>query len=148
MDMKIFDHFTFKQDLQVRWVDLDPLAHVNNSIYIQYFELGRGKYMSVASPTWDWHKNMFLIASISCDYKKELRLTDHRPAVWVRTSRFGGKSFDLEYLISSELDGQTILHARGKSTQVMFDTETRSTLAIPEWLRTELAAYETEGSIL
>lgn len=129
----------------MRWMDLDPLAHVNNSIYIQYFELGRGKYMSAASPTWDWHKNMFLIANISCDYKRELKLTDHQPAVWVRTMRMGTKSFDLEYLISSEKDGKLILHAQGKSTQVMFDTKARHTIPVPEWLKGELATYEKGG---
>lgn len=140
--MEIFEQFNFKQDLQVRWVDLDPLAHVNNSIYIQYFELGRGKYMSAASPTWDWHKNMFLIANITCDYKKELKLTDTHPAVWVRTMRFGEKSFDLEYLICSEKNGETVLHAQGKSTQVMFDVKERRTMKLPEWLRGEIGAYE------
>ncbi|ELR69863.1 Thioesterase [Fulvivirga imtechensis AK7] len=146
--MDIFNSFTFRQELQVRWMDLDPLAHVNNSIYIQYFELGRGKYMSAASSTWDWHKNMFLIASITCDYKRELKLTDHNPAVWVRTLRFGAKSFELEYLICSEKQGETILHAQGRSTQVMFDMKERSTFQIPEWLRNEITAYEKSGSIL
>lgn len=146
--MEIFEQFNFKQDLQVRWVDLDPLAHVNNSIYIQYFELGRGKYMSAASPTWDWHKNMFLIANITCDYKKELKLTDIHPTVWVRTMRFGEKSFDLEYLICSEKNGETVLHAQGKSTQVMFDVKERRTMKLPEWLRGEIGAYEKDGTIL
>ncbi|UII32111.1 acyl-CoA thioesterase [Fulvivirga ulvae] len=145
--MDIFKQFTFKQDLQVRWMDLDPLGHVNNSIYIQYFELGRGKYMSASSHTWDWHKNMFLIANISCDYKRELKLTDHDPTVWVRTMRFGSKSFDLEYLICTEHEGQTILHAQGRSTQVMFDMKERKTILIPEWLKSEILAYEKAGSI-
>lgn len=140
--MDIFKQFRFKQELQVRWMDLDPLAHVNNSIYIQYFELGRGKYMSAASRTWDWHKNMFLIASISCDYKKELKLTDHHAAVWVRTMRFGTKSFDLEYLVSSEKDGKPVLHAHGKSTQVMFDMKERHTIPVPEWLKEEIGEFE------
>lgn len=146
--MEIFNSFTFRQELQVRWMDLDPLAHVNNSIYIQYFELGRGKYMSVASPTWDWHMNMFLIANITCDYKRELKLTDHHPTVWVRTLRFGAKSFDLEYLICSEKEGEIILHAQGKSTQVMFDMKERCTIQIPEWLKKEITAYEKPESIL
>lgn len=137
------DQFKFKQSLQVRWMDLDPLAHVNNSIYIQYFELGRGKYMSHASPTWDWHKNMFLIAHISCDYKKELKLTDANPAVMVRTSRFGGKSFDLEYLVTSEVEGTQIVHAQGKSIQVMFDLKERKSIEIPNWLKEEIQKFES-----
>lgn len=144
--MNHLDQYTFNQSLQVRWMDLDPLAHVNNSIYIQYFELGRGKYMSAASPTWDWHKHMFLIANINCDYLKELKLTDHNPSVYVRTSRFGSKSFDLEYVICSEKDGVQVIHAKGKSTQVMFDVREKKSIAIPEWLKSEILAFEKEGS--
>lgn len=142
MSIEILEQFKFKQSLQVRWMDLDPLAHVNNSIYIQYFELGRGKYMSTASDTWDWHKNMFLIANITCDYKRELKLTDANPAVMVRTSRFGSKSFDLEYLIISEKDGNQIVHAQGKSTQVMFDLKERKSIEVPDWLKKEIVQYE------
>lgn len=138
----MIEKFKFKQSLQVRWMDLDPLAHVNNSIYIQYFELGRGKYMSTASPTWDWHKNMFLIANITCDYKRELKLTDSNPEVLVRTSRFGGKSFDLEYLIVSDKKGEQIVHAQGKSTQVMFDLKERKSIEIPDWLKEEIQSFE------
>ena len=140
--MDILENFTFNQEIQIRWMDLDPLAHVNNSVYIQYFELGRGKYMGSASTTWDWHKNMFLIANISCDYKKELKLTDHHPRVWVRTMRFGGKSFDFEYLITSEKDGQQVWHAHGRSTQVMFDMKAGKTMEIPKWLKEEITSYE------
>ncbi len=134
--------FRFHQDLQVRWMDLDPLNHVNNSIYIQYFELGRGKYMSAASPSWDWHKNMFLIANITCDYRKELKLQDSNPKVWIRTGRLGTKSFELDYLITSTRDNVTSVHATGKSIQVMFDMKTRTTIKIPDWLRAELSDFD------
>jgi acyl-CoA thioester hydrolase len=133
--------FNFSLEIQIRWMDLDPLAHVNNSIYIQYFEMGRGRYMVNASPTWDWHKNMFLIASISCDYKRELKMTDKHPHVHVRGSRFGTKSFDLEYAITSGLNHE-MLHTTGKSTQVMFDTKNKKTIVIPDWLKNEIVDFE------
>ena len=136
------ENFNFQQDLQVRWMDLDPLNHVNNSVFIQYFELGRGRYMTAASPSWNWHKHMFLIANVTCDYKKELKLLDAHPTVWVRTSHFGTKSFVLEYLITSGKEEHTILHAAGKTTQVMFDTKERKTIPMPEWLVSELQAFD------
>ena len=133
--------YRFNQDLQVRWIDLDPLNHVNNSVFIQYFELGRGKYMSVASPSWDWHKNMFLVANITCDYKKELKLTDHHPQVWVKAGKLGTKSFDLHYLVTSQ-ENATVIHAVGKSTQVMFDMKQRKTIELPGWLKDEISDFD------
>lgn len=138
------NQFKFSENIQVRWTDLDPLAHVNNSIYIQYFEIARGRYMLEAAPTWDWHQNMFLLANINCSYLHELKIGMPNTKCWVRTKEMGTKSFILEYMITTS--DQTV-HTVGTSTQVMFDTKNKKTIAIPDWLAKELTAYEKEGSI-
>ena len=138
------NNFKFAEDIQVRWTDLDPLAHVNNSIYLQYFETARGRYMLKAAPSWDWHKDMFLLANINCDYVKELKLGMHETQCWVRTKQIGKKSFVLEYMITT--DKHTV-HTIGTSVQVMFDTKSQKSIEIPDWLREELMNFEKEGSI-
>jgi acyl-CoA thioester hydrolase len=142
--MIILDPFNFEAPIQIRWADLDPLNHVNNAIYFSYFEIARGPYMLTAAPTWDWYKDMFIIASISADFKKELKIDALNPRVKVRTSKIGSKSFELEYAVISTnpKDGAPILHALGKSTQVLFDTSTRSTILIPDWLKDELSTFD------
>lgn len=135
--------FRFFMPLHLRWNDLDPLGHVNNVIYIDYFQIGRGAYMSNASQTWDWQKHMFVIANISCDYWKEMRLGVKKPQIGVRVASLGGKSFVLEYIIVSEKEnGERLIHASGTSTQVMIDVKAGKTIPIPEWLRDELQVYE------
>ena len=135
--------FNFSDYIQVRWGDLDPLGHVNNCLYIQYFEMGRGKYMVNASKTWTWHEHMFLIANVNCDYLRELKMTDRNVHVHVKLAKFGNKSFELEYIITSG-ENHEILHATGRSTQVMFDIKTRSTIVIPHWVKDEITAFEGE----
>ncbi len=146
MDENQAKDYRFSLDLQVRWIDLDPLNHVNNSVFIQYFELGRGKYMSEASPSWNWHKNMFLIANITCNYKKELKLTDLQPKIWVKAGKLGTKSFELDYLVTSQENEDRFVHAEGKSTQVMFDLKERRTIELPGWLKAELSNFDKLGS--
>ena len=34
--------FKFSLPLSIRWNDLDPLNHVNNVYYFEYFQMGRG----------------------------------------------------------------------------------------------------------
>lgn len=138
------NNFKFSEGIQVRWTDLDPLAHVNNSIYIQYFEIARGRYMLEAAPSWDWHKDMFLLANINCDYLQELKIGTPKTKCWVRTKEMGRKSFVLEYMITTE---DKTVHTVGTSIQVMFDMKAKQTMEIPDWLRNELTAYEKEGSI-
>lgn len=134
--------FVFSHPIQIRWKDLDALGHVNNAVFITYFELARGHYMPTACPGWDWHKHMFLIANVNVDYKKEVRLTTPNPRVHIRTKQIGSKSFVLEYVLTSEINGDTIIHATGTTTQIMFDMNERKTIAIADWVRTSLMQYD------
>lgn len=134
--------FNFNLPIQIRWNDLDPLGHVNNALYITYFEVARGYFMVTACPEWNWQKDMFLIGNVNVDYRKELLLLDKQPKVWIKTSKLGNKSFVLDYMITTEKNGETIIHATGSTTQVMFDTKTRTTIEIPQWVRESLSKFD------
>jgi len=135
--------FNFKMDLQIRWGDLDPLGHVNNAIFVTYFEIGRSLYMLAASSKWDWFLHMFLIGDINVKFLKELKITDPKPEIWVRTSKIGIKSFVLEYAITTTSEDEKIkIHSVGSTTQILFDTKTRQTIEIQDWLRKDLKKYD------
>ncbi|MDM1348884.1 acyl-CoA thioesterase [Myroides marinus] len=137
--------FRFYHPLEIRWSDMDALGHVNNVMYIDYFQIGRGYYMNQASKTWDWFKHMFVIANISCNYIKEIKLDVKQPRIGVRISKMGSKSFEIEYAIVSEGENrELILHAIGTSTQVMIDMKEKKTIELPSWMREEITSYEPE----
>lgn len=142
--MQKLEHFNFSHPIQVRWNDLDALGHVNNAVFITYFELARGHYMPTACPGWDWHKHMFLIANAQVDYIQEVRLTTPNARVHIRIKDMGSKSFVLEYALTSQKDGKLIIHAKGSTVQVMFDMKTRTTIPIADWVRQAIQAYEAE----
>ena len=131
--MTDLSNFNFHFPLQLRWQDLDALGHVNNAVFVTYFEVARGYYMPTACPGWDWQKHMFLIANVEVHFRKELLLLAKKPTVHMRTSQLGTKSFVLEYVITSEKDGETIIHCDGITTQVMFDMQTRKTKPIDDF---------------
>ena len=137
-----FEDYNFSLPIQIRWNDLDALGHVNNAIYVTYFEVARGFFMLEACPGWDWKKDMFLIASVNVSYKKELLLTSPNVKVHIKTSHLGGKSFELSYAITSQKGDDYTIHAEGKTTQVMFDLKERKSMNIPDWVRTALASYD------
>ena len=65
------------------------------------------------------------------------------PTIKMRTSFLGNKSFEIEYLITSTAkDGSEILHAKGKSVQVMIDIAGKKPIELPEWLRKDITDYE------
>ena len=135
--------FKFSMPLSMRWNDLDPLNHVNNVYYFEYFQIGRGYYMPAACKDWDWTKNMFVIAHIECDYMKELKLLANKPTIKIRTTSLGAKSFEMEYLITSlDKENNEVIHAKGKSIQVLIDMTIGKSTDIPTWLREAIIAYE------
>ncbi len=137
------EDFKFSMPLQLRWNDLDPLNHVNNVYYFDYFQNARGYYMPTVSAQWDWTKHMFVIAHIECSYMKELKLTSQKPFIKVRTLSLGNKSFELQYIITSiNKEGNEIIHAVGKSTQVLFNAAIGQTIELPDWMRNDITQYE------
>jgi len=128
--------FTYSFPIQIRWADLDALAHVNNATYLTYFEIARGQYIQTICPDWNWTKDMFLIASARVNFEKELTMNAQKTSVEVRISKLGRKSFDLTYRVVSQHSTQKIIHAQGTTTQVMFDLKLRQTIEIPQWIRT------------
>ena len=141
--MNQLNKFKFKLPLHLRWIDMDALGHLNNAIFVTYFEVARGHYMLRACPGWDWHKHMFLIGNVNVDFKKELLLSAQNAQVWMRTSKIGTKSFVLEYAVVSEKQGEIIIHATGSTTQIMFDMKTRSTIEVADWVRESLTDFES-----
>lgn len=137
-----FENYNFSLPIQMRWNDLDALGHVNNAVFITYFEIARGYFMTKACPKWNWMQDMFLIANVNADFKKELLLTADDPRVYMKTIKIGSKSFVLEYAITSKKEDKIVLHASGTTTQIMFDMKTRSTIEIPNWVREGLTEFD------
>lgn len=135
--------FKYKFPLQMRWNDLDALGHVNNALFITYFETARGGYMLEACPGWDWTKQMFLIGNVNASFHKELLLTAKNPSVYMRTSKIGNKSFELSYAVVSDGKEGKLIHATGSSTQVMFDMRAKQTIAIADWIKEQLESFES-----
>jgi acyl-CoA thioester hydrolase len=101
--------------------------------------------MPAACPGWDWHKHMFLIGNVQVDFRKEVRLTTPNPKVYMRTTQIGTKSFVLEYVLVSNSNGETTIHASGTTTQIMFDMKERKTVAVADWVRKALTAHDNLG---
>ncbi len=134
--------FNFSVPIQLRWNDLDALGHVNNAVYVIYFEVARGHYMLKAAKGWNWLKDMFLIGNVNVNFHKELLLQAEDPKVQIRTKSIGNKSFVLEYALTSVRNGEVVLHATGNTTQIMFDMKSKSTIEVPDWVREALTEFD------
>jgi acyl-CoA thioester hydrolase len=66
-------------DVVVRWGDMDNLGHVNNIIYLQYFETARIEYLmrlGMEPPGPVWREYGLIMASLSCRFKAPVTFPD------------------------------------------------------------------------
>jgi acyl-CoA thioester hydrolase len=130
------DPVPVKFAIQIRWRDLDALGHVNNAVYLTYFELARLAYiralLGADTPrdprTLLPYDFKFILAEVTCHYRSPAALNDQLAAtIWV--SQVGRKSFVFEYRIKDEVTGRLV--AEGCSTQVWFDYAANESRPVP-----------------
>jgi acyl-CoA thioester hydrolase len=135
-----FDNFKYKTTIETRFADFDMMGHVNNAVYFTYMEIARTKYWKQAI-SWDWEKTGVVIAKASMDYLLPVYLKD-RITMYVRTSRIGTSSFDLEYTLVKEINGKEEVCTKGKTVCVAFDYSTKSPAPIPETEKSKMITFE------
>jgi arylformamidase len=134
------NHFVFRMRIDMRWSDMDELHHVNNAIYLTYFEQARLLYFQDAME-WDWKKTGVILASAHLDYYQPL-VFPNPSYIFIRTSKVGNKSLLLEYMITSVIDGEERIATKGTTTMVVFDYQTNKSIVVPDYLKERLAKYE------
>ena len=118
--------------IQVRFADLDTMGHVNNSVYLSYFEYARVHYFNeLLGLNWDWSRFGVLVAKNEISYLKPVLLNDV-PHVEVLLESIGSKSITLAY----EITVNGALTTTGKSVLVCFDSSAQTSIPVSEdWNR-------------
>jgi acyl-CoA thioester hydrolase len=120
---------------QVRFRDLDPMGHVNNAVFLTYLEQARVAFFSEMGAATGLEEMNMIVARVEIDFKAPVRL-GQEVEISVRASRFGTKSFELDY----ELRVEGELVAVAKSVQVAYDYNRREPVPVPAEWREKLAA--------
>ena len=125
----------FVHEERVRFRDLDPMGHVNNAVFLTYLEQARVAFFSEMGAATGLEDMNIIVARVEIDFKAPVRL-GQEVEVSVRASRFGTKSFDLDY----ELRVEGELVAVAKSIQVAYDYDRREAVPVPAHWREKLSA--------
>ncbi len=143
--------------VQIRFRDLDPLAHVNNTVYFTYFEEARSHYLSQLDqwmeqwPSEEEHQHQespqnpriqtgprghrfgMLVKEITCTFELPMVRGDNAE-VGVRIARVGRTSYHMEHLIRDKNEHERIF-ATGRSVMVWCNYHTGRPHPIPPSLR-------------
>ncbi|MDG1262127.1 MAG: acyl-CoA thioesterase, partial [Flavobacteriales bacterium] len=63
--------------VEVRFGDIDVMGHVNNAVYLSYFEQARMAFFKeLIGGEWDWNEAGILLARNEVDYIQPILLSD------------------------------------------------------------------------
>ena len=120
---------------QVRFRDLDPMGHVNNAVFLTYIEEARAALLAEVGAATGLEDMNMIVARVEIDFRAPVRF-GQEVEISVHASRFGTKSFDLEYEL--RVDGDVV--AEAKSVQVAYDYSRREPVPLPADWREKLTA--------
>ncbi|CAN5721432.1 thioesterase family protein [soil metagenome] len=145
---QIGGEFLYQHPIEVRFVDTDALGHVNNAVYLSYFEAARaGYYATVAGVPFGTGaraaEHTFVIAEARINYRAP-GFFGESLIVGCRFAWAGRSSFGFEYRVRAEKSvvAQARVVADGETTQVMFDLERNRVTRVPPDLLAQFEAYE------
>lgn len=124
-----------RTDIQLRYGDLDTLGHVNNAIYLTYFELGRVLFFKRYLKAFDAANVSFVIARAEIDFKKSIRMDDS-VVLETRLEGVGNTSFTFSHRLVNR-DG-SVVFSEGRIVAVSIDGN-RKPVSVPNEIR-ELAS--------
>lgn len=132
--------FKFSTSLDVRYSDLDAQGHLNHARYFSFMEQARFNYMLEVG-LWKQEQGFAgvgqIVASATCDYKRPAQLGDE-VRVWVRTTRLGQKSLEMDYLLMVD----EVPIATGSTVQVAYDYAAGQSMPLPDSWRVKIRQFE------
>ncbi len=140
--------FRYEHAIEVRFSDTDAMGHVNNAVYLTYFELARaGYYQAVTGRVFETlaeTDRSMIMAHARVEYRAPVFFGE-TVVVSCRVAWVSRSSFSLEYRLTASDDsprGPGRLVADGETIQVAYDYASgRATRLDPELVRA-LDAYE------
>jgi acyl-CoA thioester hydrolase len=129
------ERFPYTMPLDVRFRDVDALGHVNNAVYLTYFELGRVRYSLELLEMAEIRALPFILAEITVSYRRPAFFGDHL-SLGVRIDRIGNKSFAIESeIVRRHPAAQEEQIATSREIMVWYDYAADATAPVPNYFR-------------
>ena len=139
-------HYKYKTRIAIRFSDIDAVGHVNNAIYLTYFEEARLNYWHDVIQ-WNLQENGVIVGRSEVNYLKPVMFQDEI-VCYVRTTRIGNSSFDVMHVLSKITEHGEEICTTGKTVCISYDYKANKSVSIPKTERQKMIAYDEPGLIL
>lgn len=136
------EEFRAKLPIQIRFNDIDSQGHINNNIYLSYFDLGKTTYLDdLKASTVSWIEGSIVIARIEIDFILPVFYRENI-AVDTKITKIGTKSaVFLQQVRNTDTDE---IKCVCTSVIVAFNPETKTGMAIPDVWRKAMSEFEKQ----
>lgn len=127
--------WAYRHRLTVRFSDCDLLGHVNNAVYLTYFEECRVAWWRHLGATGGMPGVGAILVHASCNYRAPAHTSDELE-VRLAVASLGNSSVTMDHEIVHVESGRLV--ADGRVVVVAFDYAAGSTVALPDATREKL----------
>ncbi len=134
-------NFPVLAEFPVQWGEMDAAGHVNNLIYLKWFEAARCDYFTALEQEVVFNEKGpgFILASQECKYLFPLRYPD-TVVVGVKTGEMGQDRFNMHCRIWSKKHDRLV--AIANAVIVTYDYHQQSKVSVPADLRDRISRLE------
>jgi len=143
---EILSDYKYKTPIAIRFSDIDAVGHVNNAIYLTYFEVARFNYWREVI-NWNLRENGVIVGRSEVNYLKPITLEDEI-FCYVRVSRIGNSSFDVMHILVRVTPNGEEICTTGKTFCISYDYKANKSVPIPQKERQKIIDYDEPGLIL
>lgn len=135
-DIKQFRH---TMEVQIRFNDIDILGHLNNTVYLSLYDLGKARWMGeVDKGRVNWQRVNSVIANIDCAYIQQVKFGE-RIFISTRCMHMGKKSYTLQQMMT---DDKGNVKSLCDTVMVSYDPDTHEAVEIIESWRKSVEEFE------
>lgn len=136
-DLSLFNH---RCDLQIRFSDVDILGHVNNTVYLSFYDTGKAHYFrAVRKKDFRWTDVDTVIANVNCAFISSI-VFGEEIEVLTRCEEIHEKSFKLLQVLRNKISGE--IKSICETVMVSFCPETKKSTLVSDFWRKALCDFE------
>ena len=130
------DIFTHSLPIQIRFSDIDVIGHVNNIIFLQYFDTGKADFMTtLLGRSISWEEVDTVVANIDCAFIAPI-LWGEPIEVLTACTYIHDKSFKLLQMLRNSQTGE--VKSVCETVMVAFDPDTQKVAPLKDEWRAKL----------
>lgn len=130
-------HHTYP--IQLRWMDADAFGHVNNAMYLQYYDTAKMEYFRDVCPE-AVDKYAIVTVHLEADFLHQVFTKDGTVNVQTAITKIGHSSFHIRQRLVGVDDNE--VKCVGESIMVLFDIHKEQTVPFTPGWREKIEKFE------